>query len=100
MPLGRLKLRDMKRTPADKAEERVEREIMEVPDYPFGLNLHLDEDSLEKLDIELPDVGDTFFVVAVARVRSVSEHQLDADKTQHVDLQIEQLSLDAKVVKS
>lgn len=96
--LGRLRLRDMRLTRAEKAEE------MAMPaeelDYPYGLRLSLDEDALGKLGIMLPAVGDSFFVVAVAKVRSVSEHESEERKTQHVDLQIEQLSLDAEVVKS
>lgn len=95
--LGRLRLRDMRLTRAEKAEEMA---MPEEPDYPYGLRLSLDEDALGKLGITLPAVGDSFFVVAVAKVRSVSEHESEDRKTQHVDLQIEQLSLDAEVVKS
>ncbi|KKK82194.1 hypothetical protein LCGC14_2805830 [marine sediment metagenome] len=98
MHLGNLKLRDMKLSRSEKAEDA---EIAsDSPDYPYGLILNLDQDALEKLGIELPDVGDTFFVVAVATVRSVSEHKSDDHTSQDVSLQIEQLSLDAELVNS
>ena len=95
MHLGRMKLRDMKLSRADKAEDA--EVASDRPDYPYGLSLQLDQDSLGKLGIELPDVGDTFFVVAIARVRGVSEHQDEGSKSQNVQLQIEQLSLDADI---
>ena len=98
MHLGKLKLRDMKLTPSEKSEEA---EIAtDTPDYPYGLRLNLNEEALEKLGIDLPDVGDSFFVVAVAKVQSVSEHQSEGSKSQNVDLQIEQLSLDGDIVNS
>ena len=95
MHLGRLRLRDMKLSRAEKADDA--EVASERPDYPYGLSLSLDEDALEKLGIELPGIGDTFFVVAIARVRGVSEHQDEASKSQNVQLQIEQLSLDADI---
>ena len=96
MPLGNLKLKDMKLTRSEKTEEA---EIAtDTPDYPYGLTLNLDQDALEKLGIELPDVGDSFFVVAIAKVKAVSEHQSDEHSSQDVSLQIEQLSLDGDIV--
>ena len=98
MSLGKLKLRDMKLTRAEKSEEA---EIAtDRPDYPYGLTLSLNEESIDKLGIELPDVGDTFFVLAIATVRSVSEHQSDDHTSRDVSLQIEQLSLDGEITKS
>ena len=99
MPLGNLKLRDMKLSRTEKAEDAAE-VATDTPDYPYGLLLSLDEDALEKLGIDLPDVGDTFLVVAVATVRSVSEHKHENNTSQNVGLQIEKLSLDAGVGKS
>ncbi len=96
MHLGNMKLRDMKLSRADKAEDA--EVASERPDYPYGLSLQLDQDSLEKLGIELPDVGDTFFVVAIATVQSVSEHESENHKSQDVSLQIQQLSLDPDIV--
>ncbi len=98
MGLGNLKLRDMKLSRTEKDEDAAVEST--PPDYPYGLLLSLDEDALEKLGIDLPDVGDTFLVVAVATVRSVSEHKHENNTSQNVGLQIEKLSLDAGAVNS
>lgn len=98
MHLGKLKLQDMKLSRAEKTEDA---EVApERPDYPYGLQLNLDQDALEKLGIELPDVGETFFVVAIAKVVSVSEHESEEHTSQDVSLQIEQLSLDGGIGNS
>ena len=97
--LGNLKLRDMKLSRAEKVEE-VTHDTSDIPDYPWGLRLNLDQDAIDKLGIDLPSVGDSFFVVALAKVRSVSEHESDDRKTQDISLQIEQLSLDGEITKS
>lgn len=96
MGLGtKSKLTDMRLSRADKLEERAESIAADMPDYPYGLSLSLDEDALDKLGISLPNVGEVFFVLASARVKSVSESQYsDSNKSQNVSLQIEQLALD------
>ena len=98
MGLGNLKLRDMKLTRSEKSEETAIESS--PPDYPYGLSLNLDQDAIDKLGIDLPDAGDTFFVVAVAKVRSVSEYKNDDRTTQDISLQIEQLSLDGDITNS
>ncbi len=90
--LGSLKLRDM-RSPR-RVDQGATIEAPERPEYPYGLRLSLDENALTKLDVGLPEVGQTFFVVALARVRGVSEFRNEDETTQNVDLQIERLSLD------
>jgi len=98
MTLGTAKLKDMS---LSRSEARAEVGIeSDLPEFPYGLSLHLDTDSLAKLDIELPAVGDTFFVVAIATVKSVSEHESNTHKSQDVTLQIEKLSLDSEIVKA
>ena len=91
--LGSLKLRDM-RSPRRAEDETACEVSSELPEYPYGLRLSLDEDALAKLDVGLPEVGQTFFAVALARVRGVSEFKDEDRTTQNVDLQIERLSLD------
>ena len=98
MPLGKLKLRDMRLSRSEKDD--VAEVATDTPDFPWGLRLNLDQDALEKLGIELPDIGDSFLVVAVATVQSVSEHKSDDHTSQDVSLQIEKLSLDAGIANS
>ena len=97
--LGNLKLRDMSLTRSEKVE-KVTHDTTDIEDYPWGLRLNLDQDAIDKLGIDLPSVGDTFFVVALAKVRSISEFESDDETRQDISLQIEQLSLDGEITKS
>ena len=69
------------------------------PEYPYGLRLSLDEDSLEKLGIEeLLEAGKSVHVVAKAEIVSVS-HQESAHGKPHrsVELQITDLAVHKKM---
>jgi hypothetical protein len=68
----------------------------EAPEYPYGLRICLDGDSLEKLGItELPDIDAEFKVTALACVVSVSQHESQGSDKPHrsLDLQIEMMEL-------
>lgn len=79
--------------------KREEEEMVqaEAPDneYPFGLRLMLDNDSLEKLGLEnLPEVGKELGVEAKAKVAEVSESASEeAGKNRRLELQITDLNL-------
>ncbi len=67
----------------------------DAPAYPWGLTLNLDEDALEKLGIDLPDVDTKVMVIAKARVTSVSANQsTGGEKRRSLSLQIEELCLE------
>lgn len=58
-------------------------------DYPYGLRIDLNEDSLELLGIDsLPDVGDTMKVVAEATVERVEQNSSSSGKHRSVCMQI------------
>jgi hypothetical protein len=64
------------------------------PRYPYGLEIRLENDSLEKLGIELPEVGSDVMIRAECCVVSVSSNERDGDKpTRLVTLQIERLAV-------
>lgn len=67
-------LTSMKLTAAEK-KDGAQPSTPEGPRYPYGLTLSLDNDTLEKLGMKLPDVGDTLMIVASAKVTSVSENE-------------------------
>ena len=78
-----------------EAEDEFKIEEDTGPRYPWGLNLTLHTESLEKLAMDLPSVGDELSLVAVVKVTSVSERERQGnDKNQDVELQITEMELD------
>lgn len=84
---------DMKRTPAERAEERAEEldEQENGPEYPWGLTIRLEQEELDKLD-NLTDkkAGDVCIINAKAIITRVSsEDELDGEgKENSINLQI------------
>lgn len=66
-----------------------------INEYPYGLCLCLDEDSITKLQIEnMPEVGDGIMLMAVAKVTSVSMNETAAGARRRIELQITHLELE------
>lgn len=91
----------------DKAEQKkmMEPSLAEGdrPLYPWGLGLNLDDDALNKLGIDkLPDVGESYMLVAMVDVTSVNSNESEGGKSRGVGLQITEMCLEgeAKNVKS
>lgn len=58
-----------------KEKEEKEMALMSSMEYPYGLRLNLDHETLEKLGIkELPKMGAKVNLEAIAEVVSVSSH--------------------------
>lgn len=57
-------------------------------DYPYGLCISLDNDTLGKLGVELPPVGTEVMITAKAIVRSTSVRQDDEETYRRAELQI------------
>jgi hypothetical protein len=77
--------------------ERTKLDVPEVAsprdEYPYGMRLHLDNETMKKLDMRLPNVGDRFHIVAVGRVRSASENKHASGTNRDADIQIEKIDL-------
>lgn len=91
----------------DKAEQKkmMEPSLAEGdrPLYPWGLSISLDSDALDKLGLaQLPDVGESYMLVAMVDVTNVSSNESEGGKSRSVGLQITDLCLEdeAKNVKS
>lgn len=88
---------DMKLPPAKKGEsDTCCTADMEAPEYPYGLRLSLDSESLKKLGMtELPAVDAEFKLVALACVVGVSQNDSQGSEEPYrcVDLQIEMMEL-------
>lgn len=68
----------------------------ESPEYPYGLRICLDNESLTKLGItELPAIDAEFKVTALACVVSISQNESQGSEKPYrsVDLQIEMMEL-------
>ena len=83
---------------AGKAGElgAVETVAAESPEYPYGLRINLDNDTLAKLGIgELPAIDAEFKVVALACVVSVSQNDSQGSEEPYrsVELQIEMMEI-------
>jgi hypothetical protein len=95
------KLQDMAQ-PAPKPVETVSdlKPASDGPRYPWGLCLRADQEILDKLDLGVPQVGDLLHFCAVAKVTSVSQHEMQGDggetaKNCNVELQIVELGVPA-----
>jgi hypothetical protein len=67
-------------------------------DYPYGLELRLDNETLDKLGIQtMKDVGEYCYIHAVAKVKSTSERQDEYDEgdaKRDMCLQITKMAVD------
>lgn len=89
---GDMPMVDMKR-PKSKAMTTAP----EVPSnaYPWGLQIRLENDELDKLKMKLPRVGEEFCLEAMVRVTNVSESQSAGNKGDRaVSLQITKMVLE------
>ncbi len=69
-----LDLTSMERTRSEIKGDRAE-VADEGPQFPFGLTLHLDDESIDKLGAkELPEVGTDLFLYAKVEVTEVTQH--------------------------
>lgn len=93
-----ISMKDMSKTPAEIQDElspapstKAER----INEYPYGLCICLDEDSINKLQIEnMPEVGDGIMLMAVAKVTSVSSMETAAGARRRIELQITHMELE------
>ena len=87
------KLVSMKNNKKDKKSNGVQMSGYSE-DYPYGLTVDLDDDSLTKLGMDkLPAVGKTVKVLASAEVKHVSESADKQGKNRNLSLQITKMKL-------
>lgn len=87
----------MKKTKAErKADKPLSVPDAPTEDYPYGLRLDLNEDTLDKLGLDtLPDVGDELDLAAKVKVETVSQRTgMDGKKSRSLDLQITDMKLE------
>lgn len=68
----------------------------DLPKYPYGLSICLDDDALAKLGItDLPAVGSVMQLTALVEVCSVSQYENQTGKDNSLNLQITDMELAA-----
>jgi hypothetical protein len=82
----------VKRT-AEEVKVDNEPALMSGDEYPWGLQVDLDDDTLEKLDQGLLDVGTELKLDAIVNVSAVHEHSNEGGRSRSMTLQITELAL-------
>lgn len=83
---------DMRRTAEEKSEAMA---MPSVGEYPYGLSISLDTDSLKKLEVDFDsvEVGQTYHFIAMAKVTCKSRNEQDGGEAREcIELQITNLS--------
>lgn len=93
------KMVHMVRTAADKKAEKKKYNTMpggDSEDYPYGLSVSLNHDSLTKLGMTgpLPKVGSKIPLTAHAHVKSTSEENRNGRKERRMELELRHMSLE------
>lgn len=85
---------DMRKTQAEKAEDMSCYPTANVSDYDYGLSICLNNDSLEKLDLDTDDVevGDFIHIHALAKVTSISKRDTDNGSDSRIELVMTHIS--------
>jgi hypothetical protein len=85
---------NMKMSPSEAKEYASPSALAEAPQYPYGLRIDLNDESLEKLGIgELPAVGSKKVLYAIAEVVRVShDESMGGPARKSLTLQITDLS--------
>jgi len=84
---------DMKLSEMEKKEEAQD-SVLERPNYPYGLRLHIDSETYKKLGLGECKIGEKLNVKGVGMVMSVSAEEVKGDeKEMSMSLQIVDLEL-------
>ena len=82
----------MKRTVEEKKEDKDGSCLGPSNDFPWGLRLDLDKESLDKLNVDLK-VGQEVYVSGLAKVVRVSESADEEEERRSAELQVTELAL-------
>lgn len=85
-------LKDMKLSPAEQKEATT---MVDKPDYPWGLQLNINDEQYEKLFSSLPEVGKTVMISARAKISGVSQSDREGGEQQtSCQLQIMEMAVE------
>lgn len=79
---------ELSKEEAKKESEPLSGPDAERPKYPYGTSMYLNDEVLAKLGIkEMPDVGTTLMIQAVAKVTGTSEREYEGGSHRTLDIQ-------------
>jgi uncharacterized protein (DUF2249 family) len=88
---------NLARTAADKKKEKDrwsdEKSIDHIEDYPYGLELSLDNSTIEKLKMQDLESDDEVYIVAKAKVTSSTSRSVGGKTERSAGLQITDMAL-------
>lgn len=88
-----MKLTSMKRTPEERKAD-AQPSAVDMPDYPWGLQITLSEEDLVQLGIsDIPTAGAPVALEGIAKVTSTSSSEVDGKPNRSVTLQITDLAV-------
>lgn len=88
-----MKMADMKMSKAQQKETMPQ--AADSPQYPYGLQIRLDNASLDKLGMtKLPKVGTKVMVHGMGVITSVSQHESKNNDSRNVEIQLHELAVD------
>jgi len=89
-----MKMVDLELDDKQAAEETAEAEENEKPKFPWGTQITLNHETLEKLKMnKLPEMDTYFEISAIVCVVGVNQHELKGETESSVTLQIHELGL-------
>ena len=92
---------DMAMTPKERAENAPVMPTSEYdgPKYPWGLSISLDEDALEKLEVDFEsiEVGETYHLFVLAKVTAKSNSERESGEPRKcVEMQITHMGAESE----
>lgn len=91
---GNFKMADLRRAKESLSPKTVGKETPSP--YSYEHRITLDGDTLDKLGIDIPSVGDKFHALGHAEVTHVSQSQDPGSKSTRVELQFKKMGLKPK----
>lgn len=91
-----MKLIDMQRSKKEIKKQNTGLAEPNTPDYPWGLEISLETESIEKLGINLDTmrVGKEYSIMAVCEVTSISESASKDNSSKNMRLQIKKMAFE------
>ena len=81
----------------EEKKDMSEVSILDRPNYPCGLKLHLDPETVKKLEMDKPSVGERVKVIAMAEIDTISKASGRGDVSGFsITIQITDMEIDKK----